>query len=429
MASRTTPPEPTDGDAKGAPSAQARRPRTRRRGRGSIQSYPTATGKRWRYQIWVPIDPEQPDLGEKKFSRGGFATAADADAALQDALKQRDQQEKFGGKVPTLGVYADAWVEGLKLADSTIAGYKKIIRNHLRPQPGHYPLDKLTPTRIARHYRELEQHGRKDEQDKGGPLSANTVHKAHVVLGAILDAAIEDGHIATNPAKRRAAKAPTTSQMRAEKPELVTWTADQLAAFLAWDRDEKQDELFALWWVIANTGMRRSEALALKWNDLNTTTSQISIRRAINTEDWTKTKTTKTGNARVIDLDTTTVKVLASYKVARAELSFELARADAYIFGDDDGQPRSPDAMTSRWDRRLKWAARVKKFEHLPRVTLKGLRHTHATILMELGVPPKVVQERLGHSTITTTMNIYSHVTPTMQKNAVEQFAGRLAGT
>ena len=407
MASRTTPPERAVGDTDASPKAQARRPRTRRRGRGSIQSYPTAAGKRWRYQIWVPVDPEQPDLGEKKFSRGGFATAAEADAALQDALKQRDQQEKFGGKVPTLGVYADAWVEGLKLADSTIAGYKKIIRNHLRPQLGHYPLDKLTPTRIARHY---------------------TVHKAHVVLGAILDAAIEDGHIATNPAKRKAAKAPTAGRMRAEKPELVTWTADQLAAFLAWDRDEKQDELFALWWVIANTGMRRSEALALKWSDVNIKTSQVSIRRAINTEDWTKTKTTKTGNARVIDVDTATLKVLASYKVARAELSFELARADAYIFGDDQGQPRSPDAMTSRWDRRLKWAGKVKRFEHLPRVTLKGLRHTHATILMELGVPPKVVQERLGHSTITTTMNIYSHVTPTMQKNAVDQFASRLAG-
>ncbi|MFV0405255.1 MAG: tyrosine-type recombinase/integrase [Propioniciclava sp.] len=345
----------------------------------------------------------------------------------------RPQAARPAGEVrregSTLGVYADAWVEGLHLGDSTIAGYKTIIRNHLRPQLGHYPLDKLTPTRIARHYRDLEQHGRKEEQDKGGPLPANTVHKAHVVLGAILDAAIEDGHLATNPAKRKAAKAPTTSQMRAEKPELVTWTADQLAAFLSWDRDEKQDELFPLWWVIANTGMRRSEALALKWNDLNPKTSQISIRRAINTEDWTKTKTTKTGNARVIDIDTATLKTLASYKVVRAELSFELARADAYIFGDDQGQPRSPDAMTSRWDRRLKWAARVKKFEHLPRVTLKGLRHTHATILMELGVPPKVVQERLGHSTITTTMNIYSHVTPTMQKNAVDQFANRLAGT
>ncbi|MFT4052430.1 MAG: tyrosine-type recombinase/integrase [Microbacterium sp.] len=428
MASHPTPSERATDDPEASQRAQARRPRTRRRGRGSIQSYQTAAGKKWRYQIWVPVDPEQSDLGEKKFSRGGFATAADADAALQDALNKRDEQEKFGGKVPTLGVYADVWVDGLHLADSTIAGYKKLIRNHLRPQLGHYPLDKLTPTRIARHYRELEQHGRKDEQDKGGPLSANTVHKAHVVLGAILDAAIEDGHLTTNPAKRKAAKAPTASRMRAEKAELVTWTADQLAAFLAWDRDEKQDELFALWWVIANTGMRRSEALALKWGDLNAKTSQVSIRRAINTEDWTKTKTTKTGNARVIDIDAATLKVLTAYKVTRAEVSFELARADAYIFGGDDGQPRSPDAMTSRWDRRLKWAVKVKRFEHLPRVTLKGLRHTHATILMELGVPPKVVQERLGHSTITTTMNIYSHVTPTMQKNAVQQFAGRLAG-
>ena len=121
----------------------------------------------------------------------------------------------------------------MKLAASTIKGYKKIIRNHIRPQLGTIRLDKLTATRIARHYRDLEQHGRKDEQDKGGPLSANTVHKAHVVLGAILDAAIEDGHIATNPAKRKAAKAPTAGRMRAEKPELVTWTADQLAAFLA----------------------------------------------------------------------------------------------------------------------------------------------------------------------------------------------------
>ena len=172
--------------------------------------------------------------------------------------------------------------------------------------------------------------------------------------------------------------------------------------------------------------MRRSEALALRWNDINTRTGRVSIRRAVNTEDWTATKTTKTGNARVIDVDADTLKVLATYKVARAEVSFDLAKADAYVFGDDEGKLRSPDAMTSRWDRRMKWLAKV--HTTLPRVTIKGLRHTHATLLLELGEHPKVVQERLGHSTITTTMNIYSHVTPTMQKNAVDQFASRLAG-
>ena len=146
----------------------------------------------------------------------------------------------------------------------------------------------------------------------------------------------------------------------------------------------------------------------------------------MNTEDWTTAKTTKTGNARVIDVDAATLKVLASYKVARAEVSFDLAKADAYVFGDDEGKLRSPDAMTSRWDRRMNWLAKV--HPTLPRVTIKGLRHTHATLLLELGEHPKVVQERLGHSTITTTMNIYSHVTPTMQKAAADRFAAHLGG-
>ena len=311
------------------------------------------------------------------------------------------------------------------MADSTIKGYRKIIRNHITPDLGKIKLDKLTATRIGVHYRQLEKSGRKDEYGKGKPLSANTIHKVHVVLGAILDAAIDDGLIAVNPTKKkRTVNAPKSSQVRAEKPEIVTWTGEQLGTFLTWNRDEMNDELFPLWRLIAYTGMRRSEALALKWSDINQKTMRISIRRAVNTENWENTKTTKTGNARVIDLDTETLKVLASYKVARAELSFELAKADAYVFGGDDGALRSPDAMTSRWDRRMKRLA--KEHPVLPRVTIKGLRHTHATLLLELGEHPKVVQERLGHSTITTTMNIYSHVTPTMQKAAVDHFAAHL---
>jgi len=188
-----------------------------------------------------------------------------------------------------------------------------------------------------------------------------------------------------------------------------------------------EDELFPLWRLIAYTGMRRSEALALKWSDLNTKRMTVSIRRAVDTDDWTKTKPPKTGHARVIDVDEDTLKVLASHKVARAELSFTLAKADAYIFGDDDGKLRSPDAMTSRWDRRMNWL--TKKYDTMHRVTIKGLRHTHATLLLELGEHPKVVQERLGHSTITTTMNIYSHVTPTMQMSPVDRFANHLRGT
>ena len=399
--------------------------RSRSRQPGSIQGYDTDKGKRWRFQIYVLKDPEYPEMGMRRLTRSGFTSTDEASDALQEALKQRKQNEKFGNKVPTVGAYADEWAAGLKLAASTIKGYKKIIRNHIKPQLGTIRLDKLTATRIARHYQDLEDHGRKDEYGKGKPLSANSVHKVHVVLGAILDAAIDDGHLTVNPAKKkRTVKAPTTSEVRAQKPEIATWTADQLTLFLTWNRDELDDELFSLWRLIAYTGMRRSEALALRWSDINTKTMRISIRRAVDTDDWTKTKPPKTGQARVIDVDAETLKVLASYKVARAEVSFELAKADAYVFGDDDGKLRSPDAMTSRWDRRLKWA--TAKFDSLHRVTIKGLRHTHATLLLELGEHPKVVQERLGHSTITTTMNIYSHVTPTMQRSAVDRFAAHL---
>jgi len=399
--------------------------RSRSRQPGSIQAYDTDMGKRWRFQIYVLKDPEYPEMGSRRLTRSGFTTTDEANDALQEALKQRKQNEKFGNKVPTVGTYADEWVAGLKLAASTITGYKKIIRNHISPQLGAIRLDKLTATRTARHYRDLEDHGRNDEYGKGQPLSANSVHKVHVVLGAILDAAIDDGHLTVNPAKKkRTVKPPKSSEVRAQKPEIATWTAEQLQTFLTWNRDTLDDELFPLWRLIAYTGMRRSEALALKWSDINTKTMRVSIRRAVDTDDWTKTKTTKTGQARVIDVDTETLKVLASYKVARAEVSFELAKADAYIFGDDDGKLRSPDAMTSRWDRRLKWA--TAKFDSLHRVTIKGLRHTHATLLLELGEHPKVVQERLGHSTITTTMNIYSHVTPTMQRSAVDRFAAHL---
>src|SRR5690606_40612763 len=126
----------------------------------------------------------------------------EANDALQEAVKQGKQNEKFGNKVPTVGTYADEWVAGLKLAASTITGYKKIIRNHIHPQLGTIRLDKLTATRITRHYRDLEKSGRKDTYGKGEPLSPNSVHKVHVVLASILDAAIDEAYLTVNPANK-----------------------------------------------------------------------------------------------------------------------------------------------------------------------------------------------------------------------------------
>ncbi len=408
------------------PEKPARRSRSRHA--GSITSYATQAGQRWKFQIYVPQDPERPELGDTRLTRGGFKSLEVAQRALAEALRKKKANARFQSQTPTIGEYADHWIAGLRLQNSTIEGYKKIIRNHVTPYLGAIRLDRLTATRIGTHYRELETSGRRDKPGYGKPLSANTVSKVHVLLAAMLDAAIDDGLILINPAKkRRTVNPPRSSQVRAQKPEIITWTGPQLHAFLTWNRDDLNDELFPLWRTLAYTGMRRSEALALRWSDINFTTGRISLRRAVDVTLPNTTKVTKTGSARVIDIDAETVRVLRSHKADRGAISLSLARADAYVFGDDQGTIRVPDAVTSRWTRRLDWACA--KIEGLPRVTLKGLRHTHATLLLELGEHPKVVQERLGHSTITTTMNIYSHVTPTMQKSAIDRFAAHLGDT
>lgn len=137
-------------------------------------------------QIYALKDPEKPELGETRVTRGGFKNLEGAQTALST--------------VPTIAEYSDHWVSGLRLQNSTIQGYWKIIRNHISPALGDLRPDKLPATRIATRYRELEKLGRRDTTGLGKPLSANSVNKVHVVLGAILDGALDDGLIAANPA-------------------------------------------------------------------------------------------------------------------------------------------------------------------------------------------------------------------------------------
>lgn len=375
----------------------------------------------------VPVNPEHREDGDRQAGKAGYLTAEAADDALQEARKKlRDLGTIVRGGPPSIGDYSLQWIAGLSLENSTIESYRKIVRNHVGPYLGSIKLDQLTATRLARHYRELSDHGRKDAQHLGEGLSANSVNKVHVVIGAMLDAAIDDGHIGVNPARKsRTVKAPTGKQIRAQRPELETWTAADLRRFLDWDRGD--DPLYPLWHLLAHTGMRRGEAVALRWGDVDLSGLRVSIRRAADITKRNAVKTTKTGNARVVDIDQETADVLRAWKGQRGALSLDLARPGAYMFANLEGEMRAPNEVGARWAYRVKKARLELGEEHVKHLTIKGLRHTHATLLLELGVHPKVVQERLGHSQISTTMNIYSHVTPTMQKDAVARLAQLLS--
>lgn len=395
--------------------------RSRRRGKGSLQSYKTKAGLRWRFQIWIPIDPEQPELGDKKYSRGGFTTADDADDAMQTALAKRKNDEKFHGRVPTLAEYGLDWLDALTLEPSTMKGYRRQFNNYLVPHLGAKPLDKITGPAVGKLYKMLRERGGKD----GAPLSANTVNKTSITLAAILDAAMEDGFIVKNPARlKKIVKAPTGRDIRAEREELQTWSAEQLKAFLDWNRDKYEDELFPLWFTLARTGMRRGEALALQWRDLDYKAGRISIRRAADSATRGRVKVPKSGTARVIDADVQLMDTLKTLKATRGTIALDLARPTAFIFGHDDGRLRDPVLISNRWKRRTLAAQKV--LTDLPHIPLHGLRHTHATLLMQLGESPKVVQERLGHASISITMDLYSHVAPSMQRAAADRFAALL---
>jgi integrase len=357
---------------------------------------------------------------------GGFLTATEADDALQEARKKiRAQVTIAKAGPPTVGDYAIEWLNGLRLANSTMVGYRGIVSRYVQPALGNIRLDQLTATRLGRLYRDLAESGReRRDSARGAGLSLNTVNKIHVVIGALLDAAVDDNLISANVARKsRTVKAPTGRDIRAQSDEIVTWTAKQLKLLLAWDADIYHDELHPLWHTIAHTGMRRGEGLALRWSDIDFASQRISVRRATDSTQRNVVKSTKTGGSRVVDVDLETLDILRKWKALRGSLALDLVRPSAYVFGNLAGEGRSPHAITDIWAYRIRQACEALGGDGLTPITLKGLRHTHATLLLEIGVHPKVVQERLGHSNISTTMNIYSHVTPTMQRDAVSRLS------
>jgi integrase len=326
----------------------------------------------------------------------------------------------------TFECYAKVWLDKQKLANATLMGYEKIIRVHLVPRIGNLKLTSIVPSTIAQLYRDLEKNGNRGRLTSGSSLSANSVNKIHIVLGSILSSAVDDGLLRVNHARNnpKAIQAPTARSIRMQKKELRTWSPGQMGSFLDWNRDVYEDDLGPLWRVYFMSGMRRGEGVALQWDDINFDTGVISIRRASDSGLRKATKPTKTYTDRPVRMDQESLDSLKTHKAERAKLGIQFVKGGAFVFGNLDGTVRNPGDIGERWSKTLQRAQRAGL--DLPHLTIKGMRHTHATQLLEAGVSAKVVQVRLGHTDITTTMNIYSHVTDTLQVSAVEALASYL---
>ena len=309
--------------------------------------------------------------------------------------------------LPTLAAWIDEWLalQRTRIEPVSWRTYRQMADAYLLPHLGERTLDTLDVRTLERCYADLLTHGGRD----GQPLARKTVALAHLVLHKALADAVRLEVLAANPASR--ATVPRIDLSTNAAPTGVqAWTPTQIRRFLTLTADHA---LADLWRVALGTGMRRGELLGLRWQDLALDVPQVTVATALTHVDGRlRLKATKTNRVRTLHLDDDTAAALAR-QPRRAPNPFPV------VFTRPDGSPWRPEVITDRW-RRL-----VRTLD-LPRLTLHGLRHSHATALLAAGVPVKVVSERLGHATIAMTMDTYAHVLPAMDRDAAHAYGALL---
>ena len=304
-------------------------------------------------------------------------------------------------------------LEAQDLAANTVSVYTTHVEHRIAPVIGHVPLQKLT----SRHVNQLATHLATKEGVRDRILSPATRRQALFVLSRALKAAVHAGYIRVNPAQ-------DVKRPKVRPREMQAWTAEELRTFL---KSTRNGQLYPLWRFLSQTGLRRGEALGVRMEDIDLDAGTVTLRRQLSKSGGYAAKDgpLKAGRSRPIDLDQGTVEALRAQlqqQLADAARSGEAWEASGYVFTREDGLPWHPDVVSHRFDMAVAAAS-------VPRIRLHDLRHTWATIALRAGIQVKVVQERLGHASIKTTMDTYTHVMPGMQRSAAELVAALVDGT
>ena len=247
-----------------------------------------------------------------------------------------------------------------------------------------------------------------------------SVHHVHAVVSKLLHDAERKGLVHRNVA--RLANAPLTTA-RARGPEMTVWTPAELSTLLASIEGNRNEALFRL---MAMTGMRRGEVVGLRWSDVQFDRHRLTVNEAATVVhgdevvDVPKTRRSR----RVIDLDGDTTALLQRHRARQRGLFLRLgvtASASDRVFTNEIGDPIRPDSVGQAFHRLVDKAG-------VPVIRLHDLRHTHASHLLAAGINVKVVSERLGHASVSFTLDTYGHVMPGQQAEAAAAAAGLLVG-
>jgi len=344
------------------------------------------------------------------FSKQIRGTRKDAQKFLNAALREIDLGVFVEPSALTVNEYLNRWLESAarpRVSQRTADGYAGLLDRYIRPSVGQMRLDKLQPLDIQKVYGEMLARG----------LSARIVRHAHSALHNALKQAVRWNLLVRNPSDLVELPKVAHTERRVLSP---TEAADFLAACAVMPHGLIFE--FALL-----SGMRPEEYLALQWSDVDFERGTAQVNRALvrHKKSWSFEKPKTARSRRTVFLPAPLLGKLAAHKRKQAEVRFKLGAAWSnfdLIFCSETGTPLSIPNLTYRYFRPV-----LEKAE-LPRIRLYDLRHSCATLLLAENEHPKVVSERLGHASVTLTLDTYSHVLPTMQQGATARLEKLLYG-
>ncbi len=376
----------------------------------------TRRGKNsWRVKYEIGRDPVTGKRQTRYITVRG--TKRDAQRALTRVQHEIDVGAYIDATKESVGEYLDRWLRDyakVQLAPKTFERFSEIVAKHLKPALGEIVLKDLKPLQIQGYYSDALESGRLS--GKGG-LSPRTVHHYHRILFQALRQAVRWRLLAINPAE-------AVTPPKPEEVEIEILDNGEIARLL---REARPTRSFSAILLAATTGMRRGEVLAVRWRDVDLDGALLTVNQAVEeTKAGLRVKSPKTKRSRRnITLPALMVEALRRHKVRQLEERMKLGLGrdhDGLVFTDLEGGLVRPRNLTKEF-------GRIVKLTGLRPVTFHGLRHTHITTLLDDGVNPKVVSERVGHASVAITLQIYGHVIPNMQTDAAARVDAALRGT
>jgi integrase len=295
----------------------------------------------------------------------------------------------------TLGEFLPMWLEAVKpsIRARTYTCYEINIRHHITPELGHIKLSNLRPDHIQRYYAA--------KLDAGAGTS--TVRMSHAVLHRALAHGVKWGLLVRNVCD-------LVDKPKANTPEMSVWDADQVKEFLRAIQGHRWEALF---YLAVTTGMRQGELLGLLWTDVDWDAGKLQVQRQAHRGKLTELKTSS--SRRLVALGEMALQKLRERREHQArEREWGSWTDHNLIFTSRTGRTISSGVLRRFFNELIDRTG-------LPVIRFHDLRHTAATLMLQQGIHPKVVQERLGHSSITMTLDTYSHVLPSLQEDVADR--------